>query len=302
MISAIVHTFNEETNIGRCLSSLLWVDEVIIVDMGSTDKTVAIAKEFKATIYPHPYTGFVEPARNFGIAKAKGEWILIVDADEEVPQSLSTTLLSITKQMHDDAADFYRIPRKNILFKKWIRHGGWWPDYQIRFFTRGSVEWVETIHGIPITYGKGKDLEAKEEYTIHHYNYKTVEQFVHRLNRYTTIAVEELHKQGKKCSLETILSATTNEFLRRFFAQEGYRDGFHGFAVASLQAFSEMVTYLKLWEKRGFQEESISLSRVEHLSKKNFHAVRYWIFHELLKNPHNLFQEFLWRVKKKIIT
>ena len=152
MISAIVHTFNEEKNIERCLASLSFVDEIILVDMGSTDKTVKKAREFKAKIFRHPYTGFVEPARNYGIEKARGPWIIILDADEEIPRLLSDYLIKLTKEA---SFDYFRLSRKNFIFGKWVKYGGWWPDFQIRFFKKGHVFWEDKIHSIPRTRAGG---------------------------------------------------------------------------------------------------------------------------------------------------
>src|SRR3990167_384330 len=157
MISAVVHTYNEGKNIERCLSSLNWADEIVVIDMGSTDNTCKIAKDFKAKLFSHPYTGFVEPARNFGLSQAKGDWILVVDADEEIPKSL---VYYFTHELQRPRFDFYRIARKNIIFNKWVKHSGWWPDYQVRFFRKGMVAWTEKIHGIPLTKGEGTDIEA----------------------------------------------------------------------------------------------------------------------------------------------
>ena len=125
MISVIVHTYNEEKNIDRCLNALSWADEIVMIDMGSKDKTIQEAQKYNTTIYQHPYTHFVEPARNFGISKAKYEWVLIVDADEEIPKTLSRFL---QKASNENIFDYYRIPRKNIIFGKWIKHTGWWPE------------------------------------------------------------------------------------------------------------------------------------------------------------------------------
>src|SRR4030042_2249641 len=184
MISAVVHTFNEEKNIERCLSSLSWTDEIVLIDMGSKDRTCEIAKNYKVKIFQHPWTGFVEPARNFGLSKAKGEWIFILDADEEVPHDLAKFLLS---ESRNPSGDYYRISRKNIIFGKWIKHAGWWPDYQIRFFRKGKVSWIEKIHGIPLTKGHGVDMEPKERTSITHYNYQTLIQYIERMNRYSSV-------------------------------------------------------------------------------------------------------------------
>src|SRR3989344_4285744 len=171
-ISAIINTLNEEKKIGRCLASLKgFANEIIVVDMMSSDTTVEIAKSYGAKVFKHKRIGYVEPARNFAISKAKYDWILILDADEELSEGLKTYL---KKEIKEPTADYYRVPRKNIIFGKWMKHSGWWPDYNIRFFKKESVTWNEVIHSVPMTIGKGFDLPQLQDYTIKHRHYSSV--------------------------------------------------------------------------------------------------------------------------------
>jgi len=160
-ISVVINTLNEEKNLSRALTSIKnFADEIVVVDMKSDDKTQDIARKSGAKVYEHQRMGYVEPARNYAIGKASKDWILVLDADEEVPPSLEKELKKIAENAD---ADYYRIPRKNIIFGKWVKHSRWWPDYNIRFFKKGSVSWNEIIHSVPSTTGKGLDLEPKEE-------------------------------------------------------------------------------------------------------------------------------------------
>lgn len=297
MISAVVHVYNEEKNIARCLSSLYWVDEIVLVDMGSTDGTVARAKEFKAKVFQHPYTGFVEPARNFGLEQAKGEWILVVDADEEIPKTLADILL--TKKTNT-SVNFYRLPRRNIIFGSWVKHSGWWPDHQIRFFKKGAVSWNEKIHGVPFTKGKGEDIEASEHTSINHYNYQTIEQFISRLNRYTNISAKELFLSKQKFSFHCLFEMPAKEFINRYFVWKGYKDGIHGLALSLLQAFSELVIYLKLWELEDFKEEKVALGKVEKLLVNEFKLKQYWLITEELNESHTFVGKIEKKVKRKL--
>jgi glycosyltransferase involved in cell wall biosynthesis len=148
MLSVVITAWNEEKNLPRVVQSVAsFADEVIVVDTQSTDKTVEIAKSLKCKVFHHQNTSVVEPVRNFSISKAKGDWILLLDADEEVSSSLASQLLEIVKS---DSADYVRIPRKNIIFGQWIKTSHWWPDYVYRFFKKGHVEWDEKIHSIPL--------------------------------------------------------------------------------------------------------------------------------------------------------
>lgn len=298
MISAVVHTYNEGKNIDRCLSSLSsFSDEIVLVDMGSSDDTCRKAKLFKAEIFTYPYTGFVEPARNFGIEKAKGDWIFILDADEELSYNLSKRLKDI---IDHDLADFCRIPRKNIIWGKWIKHAGWWPDYQIRFFKKGSVNWPDKIHSIPFTRGIGFDLEANEENSIIHYNYQFIDQFILRLNRYTSISAKELYLNDKHFDPKSLIENPVEEFNTRFFAKEGYKDGIHGLALSLLQGAYAAIVELKLWELESFKEHKLHLDHLEKYFDYEYRQKKFWIYSELLKKPHNLYEEVLWRIKRKL--
>src|SRR3989344_3276878 len=135
-ISVVINTLNEEANLPRALASVKsFANEIVVVDMMSDDKTVEIAKKAGAKVYEFKRVGYVEPARNFAISKAEGDWIFILDADEELTASLSRELSKIAK---NGSADYVRVPRKNMIFGKWVEHSRWWPDYNIRFFKKGK--------------------------------------------------------------------------------------------------------------------------------------------------------------------
>lgn len=297
MISAVVHTYNEEENIERCLASLQFVDEIIVVDMGSTDKTLSIAKECKAKIFHHPYTGFVEPARNFAIGKAQGDWIVILDADEEVPKALVKVIVGVVK---GEKYDFIRIPRKNMIFGKWMKHSGWWPDYQIRLFRKGYVTWTDVIHGVPITRGRGLDLEIADAVCIIHYNYSSIEQYFLRMNRYSTISAKEMYMANTRFILSDLFEKPTQEFIRRYFVWEGYKDGLHGLILSLVQSFSELMVYCKLWELEGMKERTLALKDVYGMATKSWKQQEYWCIKELLKQPLSLPQKLSLQLKGKL--
>jgi len=294
MISVVINTLNEEKNLPKALASVRdFADEIVVVDMHSDDDTVVIAKREDAKVYEHKRTGYVEPARNYAIEKAIGDWILILDADEETPKVLKEILKTISTD--PGSADYYRLPRKNIIFGKWIKHSRWWPDYNIRFFRKGYVLWNEIIHSIPVTQGRGADLEAVENNAIIHNNYTTIEQYIDRLNRYTTHQVPILLNSGYKFSWIDLIKEPTAEFVSRYFQGEGYKDGIHGIALACLQAFSELVIYLKIWQKEGFQDRSVTTSKVSEEMKKSQKEINYWVSDTLLKEKGGV----LYRIKRK---
>jgi len=294
-ISVVVNTLNEEKNLPRALSSVKdFADETVVVDMHSDDKTQDIAKKFGANVFEHDRTGYVEPARNYAISKTTGDWILVLDADEEIAKFLADKLRQISTD--SDSADYYRLPRKNIIFGKWIKHSRWWPDLNIRFFKKGKVSWNEIIHSVPTTRGKGLDLEPKEENSIIHYHYETVEQYIERLNRYTGEHAKNLIKDGYKFDWSDLLRKPVNEFLSRYFQGEGYKDGLHGFALAELQAFSEFVMYLKTWQLEKFIGNHIEIEEVVNEMKEAENDLHYWESDALLKEVGGLKH----RIKRKL--
>lgn len=290
-ISVVINTLNESRNIRRVIESLGWVDEIVVVDDGSVDETVAILNELKIKnkklkVFQHKGLGFVEPARNYAISKASAEWVFILDADEKVPETLTEKLMEIVNRMRQ--IDYVRIPRKNIIFNHFMRESMWWPDYNIRFFKKGKVQWTDKIHCPPEVSGQGLDLPAEEQYAIIHLSYETISQFLQRMDRYTTIQAEELKEEGYKFRWQDLLEKPLSEFLSRFFANKGYKDGLHGLALSFLQAFSFLVVYLKLWEGFNFKEEEIDITELKTQIDQSSTSMNYWI--KKIKQGGNFFE------------
>jgi len=275
-ISVVINTLNEEQNLPRVLASVRGLaDEIIVVDMQSDDGTVKIAKEAGARVYEHKKTGYVEPARNFAISKATGEWILILDADEELQSSLVKKIKNIVNS--PEPANYYRIPRKNLIFGKWLEHTGWWPDYNIRLFKKGKVIWNEIIHSVPLTIGEGIDLPAEEQLAIIHNNYPDLNSYLERMNRYTSIQLKLLQQDGKYHFVwRDLILRPSKEFVSRYFMNEGYKDGAHGLALSLLQAFSELILYLKAWQSEKFQPQAITIDESMPLLKKITKEINWW--------------------------
>lgn len=295
-ISVVINTLNEERNVGRAIESVKWADEIIVCDMYSEDKTVEIAKKLGAKIFCHKREDFVEPARNFAISKASNDWVLILDSDEEIPQSLALKIEELTKNA--DNVNYVEIPRKNTIFNKWMKASMWWPDYHIRLFRKGKVVWNNTIHSKPQIEGKGVILPQEEPFAITHHNYQFVSQFIERMNRYSSIQARELKNQSVVFEWEDLIEKPLGEFLSRFFAQKGYLDGLHGFALSLLQAFSFFVVYLKLWEFSKFKPQEICLKKVEIECKKSSKDIKYWIdYTKLSRNPFKRVLQKITRIK-----
>ncbi len=298
-ISAVVNTRNEEKNIEQCLKSLQFAEEIIVVDMESTDKTKQIAKNFTDKIFDTEMVGFVEPARNIAINKATGKWILIVDADERIPKTLARKLIEITEK---GDVDFVRIPRKNLIFGQWIQHSRWWPDYNIRFFKKGAVQWQNEIHSIPITTGNGINIDAEETLAIEHHHYDTIDEYFERSLRYSTQQSKELIGSGYVFDVKDLITKPIGEFISRFFAGEGYKDGLHGLVLAFLQMFSVMLIYLKVWQHEGHQSKKVgSFTPIwQKLFLEKFKELRYWYLTVLIQSEPQKAKRFLLKIKRKI--
>ena len=295
-ISVVINTLNEESNIERVIKSVSWADEILICDMYSDDKTVEISKKMGARVIYHKRVSYVEPARNFAVSKSSNEWILVLDPDEEVTESLKVRLLEVSSKMKQ--IDYVRIPRKNLIFGRWMKASMWWPDLNIRFFKKGTVEWSNKIHRPPKTAGEGIDLESDEKWAIVHYHYASLTEYIERMIRYTKIQAEELEQEGYHFDWKDLIQKPLGEFLGRFFANRGFEDGLHGFVLSLLQAFSHLLIYLRLWEKEGFKSIDINLTELKDVRKKSGSEIDYWFkYGTLSKNP---FKRFFQKVKNRI--
>lgn len=307
LISVVINTLNEEKNIRRCLDSIAdFADEIILVDMNSEDKTVKIAKEYGARIFTHERTGYVEPARNFAIKKAEGKWVLVLDADEELPESLADKLMGVAKEETPKKPDCVLIPRKNIIFGKWMKNSRWWPDYLPRFFKRGKIDWPEQIHQQPSLSGKKiYTLPDAENMALIHYNYESLNQFLERNRRYAKIQALELIKdKNYQLSHKDLLIAPLEEFLSRFFAGEAYKDGTHGLALSLLQAWVKLLTYLKVWENQNYEQKSLEPRWAKDILGQAIYQMEYWRDDFIIKTSESklkAIQGLLLKIRQKII-
>lgn len=293
-ISVVIDTYNKEKDLPRCLASVKnFADEIVVCDENSTDKTVEIARKFGAKIITHKTVPYVELIRNFEVSKATGEWILVLDPDEEVPASLAKELKKIVNK---PKADYFRLPRKNMVFGKWLRHSRWWPDYNIRFFKNGHVSWSEEIHVVPLTTGQGTDIPDEEQFAITHHHYESIEQYIERMNRYTSAQSQKLTTEDYKFVWTDLFRKPVGEFLSRYFFGQGYKDGVHGLAVSLLQAFSELVVYLKVWQIGNFIDKDIPLKEIIGQIKKEGKEINYWQSDAMLRETGNP----IYRVRRKL--
>ncbi len=247
MISTVYISYNDAQKIKNSLESVKnFADEIVILDLGSTDNSKEIGENFKAKIFYHDYVSYVELVRNYANDLAKGDWILVLDPDEEISEKLKNKLKEIRKQNKYDAVN---IPRKNIFFNKWISHTNWWPDRHVRFFKKEKVKWSDKIHKYPKVIGKILNLNANEELAIIHHGYKSIGEFLDRQNRYASSKADNLYEEGARFSYGLLIWNPVREFLIRFIKHKGFLDGIYGFSLTLLMMIYQMEVMIKLWEK-----------------------------------------------------
>jgi len=245
-ISVVINTLNDEQRLERCLVSVSWADEIVVVDLGSTDKTKEIAEKFKAKIYDHKKVDYVELVRNESIKKATDDWVLLLDPDEEISVSLKEELSKIANKKEYDAVI---IARKNIIFGKWISHGTWWPDYKLRFFKKGIAQWSGKIHVDGRAKGRVCYLPANSDLAIIHHAYPDLTSFLERMNRYTDIEAEEKFNKDVRFSFWGMSWSILREFAKRFIKGMAFFDGLHGIVLTILMMYYQFLVWGKLWEK-----------------------------------------------------
>lgn len=245
-LSAVIICLNEEANIERCLKSLSWVDEIVIYDSGSTDNTINIAQKMGAKVIQGEWLGF-GPTKFKATSLATHDWILSIDADEEIPQELQQ---EISKKIPTlETTSTYKIPRLSFYLKRWIKHGGWYPDYQVRLFNRKYYQWNQAaIHEKiePLAEHTAK-VSALENH-FHHYVFKNIEHQVQTNNRYSSLQAQEMFLRGKPFSYFHFLTKPYVKFIECYILKLGFLDGWAGYVIARNAAYSALLKWVKLKE------------------------------------------------------
>lgn len=242
-ISVAMITFNEEKILRKTLNSIKGlVDEIVIVDSGSTDGTEQIAREFGARFFVETWKGY-GPQRNSAIDKCQGEWILNIDADEEISEDLKIEINKIVNEEKEKKV--FKINRVSVCFGKELKHGGWGTSYAIRLFEKNSGRFNDNnVHEEFVTTEKIYKIKKN----IYHHTYLTMDDYFIRFNRYTTEGAKEYFKLGKKVSLFDITLNPLYKFIKMYIVRLGFLDGIPGFVIASTSAMYSMIKYFKLRE------------------------------------------------------
>lgn len=243
-LSVAIITYNEEEEIKDCLESVKWADEIVVVDSFSTDKTLDICHQYTNKVFQHEWSGYSNQ-KNYAINVTTNPWILILDADERVSERLTKEIKEILDK--DLGIDGYYIPRKSYFLGRWIRYGGWYPDYSIRLFRKdkGRFEQREVHESVRIN---GKTAKLKNH--LEHYTYRNLSEYIQRMDRYSTLAAMEMVGEGRRSGPRNILFRPILTFFRMYILKQGFREGIYGLLLAVLYSYYTFLKYVKLWEMR----------------------------------------------------
>lgn len=249
-LSIVIITLNEEKNIPRCLNSLRFLDgffarpEVLVVDAGSRDRTRTTAKAWGARVLTRGWKGYADQ-KNWALDRCRGDWILSLDADEELTPELIAEIKSVVPRAPASVSGYF-LKRRAFFLGGWIRHCGWWPDAQLRLIRRGSGRFsLKPVHEGMEVKGATDELRAP----MNHYTYDSIRQYLDKMNRYSDLALGTLKRKKKIFWAYYLTLAPGVTFLRMFILRGGFWDGWRGFVVCGLSAFHDFAKYAKLWEK-----------------------------------------------------
>lgn len=297
-LSVVISAYNEEKKLGTCLSSVAnLADEIIVIDNSSTDETAKIAKSLKATVYKRENNLMLNINKNYGFEKAKGSWILNLDADEEVTEELKDEIQRILELEVSQAKKGYWIPRKNIIFGKWIQHGIWWPDKQLRLFQKGSGKFqCKHIHEYIDVDGEMGELTNPY---IHH-NYDSISQYFLKLERCTTSEAFALKEAQYQLSWFDAVRFPLSDFMKTYFAESGYKDGLHGLVLSLFQAFYSFVVFTKLWEMEQFSQKSVTLPVITEELEKQGREFSYWMISSKINESHHFLNTIILKIRRRL--
>lgn len=281
-ISAIVVIHGNPPYAFESLKSIVdHVDEIIVGDVGMTFNIPREIAKKTTIITCSPQVPFADMVKEQLKAKAKSDYILYIDPDEIVPDTLWQYLMqNISK------ADYFLLPRKNIIFDKWITHSNWWPDYQVRFFKKNAVVWPATIHPIPHVTGKKNEVPAEERYSLLHYNYDSISHYLEKMVRYAKYEAQSIDDEKNTVTLAETIKKSLHEYISRFFLHDGYKNGMHGFVLAFLQMFYYFLVYFFYWEnhKYRYADDNKAYAYAEQFFRKGLFEINYWMAKKNISN------------------
>jgi glycosyltransferase involved in cell wall biosynthesis len=243
-LSVIVTTYNEEINIAECLQSVAWADEVLLVDSYSTDRTLDLARRFPVRVLQREYYGSAAQ-KNWSLDRVTHDWVLIIDADERVPEALAREILGVLAR--PPAVNGFYIRRQNVFIDKAIRHSGWSTDKVVRLFRRDKGRYPNRrVHA---------DLEIEGpipvlRHPFVHYTFRSFDQYFKKFLNYAEWGAAQAFRDGRRAGLVEVGMRPAWRFFRMYVLQAGFLDGMHGLVLCALQAFGVFLKYARLWEYR----------------------------------------------------
>ena len=245
-VSVILIVHNEAGKVRRCLDAVRWADEIVIVDQSSTDETASICRQYTDKVFTVPSKGYCDPDRKFAVSKTSNDWVLYVDADEVVTDKLKEEISAL--MVSEPPFGSYFVLRKNFLLGKWIRGSGWHPNYIIRLFKKDRVVFSDKIHVDISPVGRSGYLKGE----ILHYSYDTIDDYIEKLDRYTTILAQEGFARGKRIKPFTIgadfIITPLAYYFSKLILKGGFRDGLRGLLIATFTFFTIFITNAKIYQ------------------------------------------------------
>lgn len=299
-LSVVISAYNEELKLEDCLKSVKFADEIIVINNSSTDKTEDIARKHTKNVFNQPNNPEkIDLQKNFGFTKATGDYILSLDADERISPELKEEIIKVLN--NNSSVDGYWIPRKNIIFGKWIEHTGWYPDHQLRLFRKGLGKFdSEHVHEHLKVNGKTEYLKGH----MIHENYDSVNQFAKKTFVYTQNEAENILRSGYKFSFFDVVRFPLSEFLNRFFAREGYKDGFYGLILSMFMAFYHFLIFVHIWEIEKYKqmepEDLLNTGKKELKQIKK--EINYWVLNTQINKTKNTAKKIFLKTKRKFLS
>lgn len=254
-ITATIITLNEAGNIREAIQSVDWADEILVVDSESTDATHQIAEQFGARVLINPWPGFSKQ-KQFAVDAATNDWIFSLDADERLSPELRSSIDNLRQGKESKSADGYRVARRAFYMGRWITGGGWYPDYQLRFFNRRRGKWRERVIHESVVMDEGATIETLRGDLLH-YSMRDPEHHRQMIDeRYAPLGAEQMHREGKRTSRLQIVAAGPLAFLRSFVLKGGFRDGQAGYTIARMAAYHASLKHSLLYDLQKQSSES----------------------------------------------
>jgi len=241
-VTVTIITKNEAAHIGAAIDSASWADEIVVVDCGSTDETVALAAAKGVRVESRMWTGWVDQ-KNFAASLAANDWIFSLDADERVTPALAREIEARLRQDPPDAA--YKVPRISFHLGRWIRTTDFYPDYQTRLYDRRAARWsgLYVHESVTVTGSVGRLSEE-----LQHYSYDDLSDHLDRINAYSTLAARQMYERGRRAGAFDLLLQAPAAFLRNYILRRGALDGSVGLVLSMVNAYSVFLKFAKLWE------------------------------------------------------